>query len=151
MSFQQNITLQHITAEETLPLRMTVLRPGQLIENCRYKEDSLPSTFHLGALINGKIVCNGTFMKDVCSYFTAENSAYRLRGMATDPDFRGLQLGSSLLQEAEDILRLRGCKILWFNARETAFIFYEKNSFVAVGDLFDISTVGPHKVMYKWL
>jgi GNAT superfamily N-acetyltransferase len=151
MSFQQNIILQHITAEETLPLRSTVLRPGQPIEDCRYKEDSLATTFHLGALIDGKIVCNGTFMKDVCSHFTTENNAYRLRGMATDPDFRGLQLGSKLLKAAEDILRLRGCKLLWFNARETAFVFYEKSGFVAVGDLFEITTIGPHKVMYKWL
>ena len=151
MSIQQNITLQHITAEETLPLRTSVLRPGQPIENCRYKEDSLPTTFHLGALIHGKIVCNGTFMKDICSHFTAEDSAYRLRGMATDPDFRGLQLGSKILKEAEDFLRLRGCKLLWFNARETAFVFYQKNGFTEVGDMLDIATVGPHKVMYKWL
>jgi GNAT superfamily N-acetyltransferase len=151
MSFQQNITIQHITAEETLPLRMSVLRPGQPIENGRYKEDSFPTTFHLGALIEGKIVCNGTFMKDVCSHFIAEDSAFRLRGMATDPDFRGLQLGSRILKEAEGILRLRGCKLLWFNARESAFVFYEKNGFVALGDIFDIPTNGPHKVMYKWL
>ena len=151
MSFQQNITLQHITAEETLPLRSIVLRPGQPIENCRYKEDSLATTFHLGALIDGKIVCNGTFMKDICPYFTAEESAYRLRGMATNPDFRGLQLGSRLLKEAEDILRSRGCKLLWFNARESALVFYEKSGFVTIGDLFDIALIGPHKVMYKWL
>ena len=151
MSFQQNIILQHVTAEETLPLRMSVLRPGQPIENCRYKEDSLATTFHLGALIDGKIVCNGTFMKDICSHFPAEISAYRLRGMATHPDFRGLQLGSRLLKEAEDVLRLRGCKLLWFNARETAFVFYEKSGFQMIGDMFDIASIGPHKVMYKWL
>lgn len=151
MSFQQNITLQHITAEDTLSLRMKVLRPGQPIENCRYKEDSDPTTFHLGALIEGTVVCNGTFMKDVCPHFTSDNSAYRLRGMATDPDFRGLQLGTKILKEAEEVLRLRGCKLLWFNARETAFIFYEKNGYVAIGDLFDIASIGPHKVMYKWL
>jgi len=151
MSFQQNITLQHITARETLALRSNILRPGQPIENCRYKEDSLPTTFHLGALIDGKIVSNGTFMKDVCSYFNNEDSAYRLRGMATDSEFRGLQLGSRILKEAEEILRSRGCKLLWFNARETAFVFYEKNGFVAMGDLFDIATIGPHQVMYKWL
>lgn len=151
MSIQQNITLQHITARETLPLRSSVLRPGQPIENCRYIEDSLPTTFHLGALIEGQIVSNGTFMKDVCPFFTTEPTAYRLRGMATDPDFRGLQLGSEILKKAEEILRLRGCKLLWFNARETAFVFYEKNGFVLVGDMFDIPTVGPHKVMYKWL
>ncbi len=151
MSIQQNITFQHITAEDTLPLRMSVLRPGQPIENCRYKEDSLSTTFHLGASLEGKIVCNGTFMKDVCSHFTAEGSAYRLRGMATDPDFRGLKLGTRVLKQAEDALRLSGCKLLWFNARESAFAFYEKNGFIAIGDTFDIATIGPHKVMYKWL
>lgn len=160
MNIQQNTyKIQHITAEQAHPLRARVLRPGQPIENCRYNEDHLPTTFHLGVFIEDKInnqledkiVCNGTFMKDISAYFPDEASAYRLRGMATDPDYRGLQLGSSLLNAAEDILRQKNCRLLWFNAREAAFPFYEKNGFQYIGDMFDIATIGPHKVMYKYL
>ncbi len=151
MNFQENITLQHISAEQTLNLRSKVLRPGEAIDKCRYLEDSLSSTFHLGVLIGDKIVCTGTFMKDISPDFPAETSAYRLRGMATDPDFRGLQLGSRLLARAEIELRALNCKLLWFNARLSAFPFYEKNSFEFKGEIFEIKGIGPHKVMFKFL
>ena len=151
MSFQENIIFQSITANETLALRSSVLRPGRDIEECRYPEDLLPTTFHLGGMVEDKIVCTGTFMKDICAYFPTEDSAYRLRGMATQPEFRGLQMGSGILKKAEKILSQRGCKLLWFNARESAFLFYEKNGFLYQGEMFDIAHIGPHKVMYKWL
>jgi GNAT superfamily N-acetyltransferase len=156
MNIQQNIfTVKIITAHETLPLRSRILRPSQPIENSAYNEDSLDSTFHLGVIsndgLNDKIVCNGTFMKDICPVFKSQTTAYRLRGMATDPDFRGRQLGSRLLSEAEKILKEKGCHFLWFNARESAFEFYKKNGYQTVGDMFDIPTIGPHKVMYRHL
>lgn len=152
MIIQQNIfTLKNIAASETLLLRSQILRPGQPIENSAYAEDALSTTFHLGVFLDDKIVCNGTFMKDVCPLFKGESTAYRLRGMATDPDFRGQQLGSRLLSEAEKILKEKGCQLLWFNARETAFVFYEKNGYQCIGDMFDIPTIGPHKVMYRHL
>ena len=151
MSFQEDIIFHPITACETLALRSSVLRPDRGTDESRYPEDSLATTFHLGGFVKGQIVCVGTMMKDICTYFPAETTAYRLRGMATDPGFRGLQLGSRLLLAAEEILRSRRCKLLWFNARESAFKFYEKNGFLYQGEMFDIANIGPHKVMFKWL
>lgn len=151
INYKKDYPVQHISAEKARPLRYQVLRPGQPLENSHYKEDHLVTTFHLGVAVDDKIICNGTFIKEACTYFPEETEAYRLRGMATDPQFQGRQLGSHLLQTAEDILRIKNCKILWFNARETAFRFYEKNGFQSVGETFDIPYVGPHKVMYKIL
>ncbi len=151
MISQVNITADLISDDETIDLRSRVLRPGQPIQACRYTEDKLSTTFHLGIKHNGIVICNGTFILNVCSFFPQEQSAYRLRGMATDPEYRGLHLGSHLLKKAEQLLIEKQCHLLWFNARESAFPFYEKNGYTAIGDLFDIPTIGPHKVMYKWL
>lgn len=152
MNIQQNIfTVKYIIARETLPLRSKILRPGQPIENSAYAEDALSTTFHLGVFLDDKIVCNGTFIKGACPHFINEISAYRLRGMATDPEFRGRQLGSRLLSEAEEILKEKQCHFLWFNARASAFEFYKKNGYQCIGEMFDIPTIGPHKVMYRHL
>lgn len=151
MISQANIKVDFITDDETIDLRSRVLRPGQPLTACRYAEDKLNSTFHLGIKDGATVICNGTFILNSCHFFPDELSAYRLRGMATDPNYRGLQLGSKLIQAAENILQKRNCNLLWFNARESAFAFYEKNSFSSIGEIFDIPTIGPHKVMYKWL
>ena len=148
-----DITIKHISASDCLDLRSRILRPGQNIELCHYAEDNLSSSFHLGALDSqsGKILANGTFMKNAHTHFSAATNPYRLRGMATDPDYRGLRLGSRIIASAEMLLRSLNCDLLWFNARESAFTFYEKNDYLYSGEVFDIAGIGPHKVMYKWL
>lgn len=151
MISQSNIKINFITDDETMDLRSRILRPGQPLEACRYEEDKLSSTFHLGIKENGAVICNGTFIFNVCPLFPKELSAYRLRGMATEPKYRGLHLGSKLLQAAEKILIEKGCHLLWFNARESAFAFYEKNQYEGAGELFDLPLIGPHRVMYKKL
>lgn len=143
-------------AAQTMDLRARILRPGQPIEICHYPEDHLSSTFHLGAFValeNGErtLAANGTFMKDAHKFFPEARNPYRLRGMATDFQYRGCGLGSQILQQGEMLLKVMNCDLLWFNARESAFIFYEKNGFSIVGEMFDIPGAGAHKVMYKWL
>jgi GNAT superfamily N-acetyltransferase len=151
MVFQENINVQYILAKDTIDLRSKILRPGQSVELCNYAEDNFDTTFHLGIFFNNKIICNGTFIKNICPTFPLENSAYRLRGMATDVEFQGLNFGSRLLAKAEEILKHKQCRLLWFNARATAFKFYEKNGYQSFGELFDIPGIGDHKIMYQWL
>ena len=151
-----NISIEQIMAAQTIDLRTRILRPGQPIEICHYPEDNLSSTFHLGAFIAEEgfdrvLAANGTFMKDISPYFPEARNSYRLRGMATDLHYRGMGLGSQILQQGEMLLKVMNCDLLWFNARENAFQFYEKNGFSITGDMFDIPGAGPHKVMYKWL
>lgn len=143
--------VQQITAEEAMDLRARILRPGQPLSTIQYAEDYSPTTFHLGLIQDGKIICNGTFISGVCDYFPDHSVAYRLRGMAVDNEFQGQGLGTQLLAAAEKILVERACSLLWFNARTTALHFYEKNGFVTVGEVFDIPGGGPHVVMYKFL
>ncbi len=143
-----------ISTEQCMDLRTRILRPGQDIKHCQYNEDNNPTTFHLGVIDgdihkNNKIICNGTFMQMDHVLFPNTQNAYRLRGMATDKNYQGKGLGTLLLQESFKILKTRGCDLLWCNAREKAFLFYERSGFKTIGDMFDIPGAGPHKVMWR--
>jgi GNAT superfamily N-acetyltransferase len=145
------IQVQKITAFNTIDLRSRILRPGQTVELCHYAEDEFESTFHLGIVLNNKVVCNGTFILQGNENFLDATCPYRLRGMATDLLFQRQGLGKHIIAEAIVELKKRGCDLLWFNARTSAEIFYDKLGFLALPEVFDIPLIGPHKVMYKRL
>ncbi len=142
---------QILTATDCIELRSRVLRPGQPIELCKYPEDSLASTIHLGIYEGPRLICTGTLLQKNCPLFPEFTTAYQLRGMATDHEFQGHGLGRELLEKAENILKNKKCPLFWFNARESAFGFYLKCGFELKGDMFDIPRVGPHKIMFKKL
>lgn len=144
------LTVQYITAQQAMDLRMRVLRPGQPRSSCEYAEDHFRDTFHLAIVKDGKIMSNGTFMKQEHPKFEGAREAYRLRGMATDPAHQGLGLGRLVIESAEQELSKRKCDLLWFNARTSAEGFYLKMGFTAIEETFEITGAGPHKVMYKW-
>ena len=169
LSFDKNVKIQFVHVNDILNLRSRVLRPGQDILRCQFPEDNEPTTFHLGLIFDvnnfdkemtsnqhmenyssdKKVVCTGTFIKQNHSdiFFSNAKNAYRLRGMATDTNFQGNNLGSILLQTAIMILKSNNCDLLWFNAREKAYSFYCNNGFQYYGESFDIQDIGPHKVM----
>ena len=140
--------IKFISHPETWELRHRVLRPHQTLKECAYAQDDLPSSFHVGAFFGDKIVCVASFYAEKNLDLIAKNP-YRLRGMATAPSFHQKGIGKMVLQFAQDELQRRSCDLLWFNAREIAFPFYEKLGFKYLGDLFDMPGIGPHKVMYK--
>ena len=146
-----DLTVNLISTADCLPLRSFVLRRGQPFDQCTFKEDNYDSTFHLGTQFNGKIISIGTFIKNSLPQFPWLKNSYQLRGMATDPDARGLGAGQLLIHKAESILKEKSCELLWFNAREKAFLFYEKSGYIELDGVITINDFGPHKVMYKEL
>ena len=131
---------------------MRILRPLHPAEMCRYPEDNYESTFHVGVINDGVVVSNGTFMQQACSHLKLAGTAlpYRLRGMATDVDQQGLGLGREIILFAEKELKKRGCDLLWFNARVSAEGFYRKLGYDAIEEVFNIDSIGAHKIMYKY-
>lgn len=143
--------VQFISAEQTIDLRSRILRPNQAIENCHYVGDNDPSTFHLAIIMNAKILSNGTFMQESRAIFSDAKVSYRLRGMATEPEYQKQGFGKLIMATAFFELKKRNCNLLWFNARVSAEEFYKKLGFKSLENIFDIPMAGPHKVMYKWL
>ena len=156
--------VRFISGADCHDLRSRVLRPGQPASTYVFHEDTLPESFHVGIFVDEVIVCNGTFLKqnfsEVRHSYDIKNidekanlilnspNAYRLRGMATDPNHQGHGYGKELINFALNELKNRGCELLWFNARTSAQKFYEKLGATAIGDIFDIPGGGPHFVMY---
>ncbi|HGH7181266.1 TPA: GNAT family N-acetyltransferase [Bacillus luti] len=144
------ITVKNIKGSETYVLRQKILRPNQTLADCKYSSDYETDTFHLGAFINDELISIASFSKEIYPDLLA-GVHYRLRGMATLPNFRNKRAGSSLIHEAETILQERSANILWCNGRITVADYYKRLGFHGHGEIFEIEPIGLHKVLYKKL
>jgi GNAT superfamily N-acetyltransferase len=147
----QNFRILPISAAAALPLRAAILRPGQPIENSKFPLDPDTRSFHLGFFSAEQELCGVATFHSETTHVLSGTNPYRLRGMAVAEKYHRHGVGRALLIDAESTLKERKCDLLWFNARVSAFAFYENLQFRAVGDLFEIPSVGLHKVMYKRL
>lgn len=142
-------TLKQITAKETWPVRHPVLRKGRPLEDVYMEADEQPSTFHIGMYYQNTIIGVASFMEDKKDSFTGKQ--HRLRGMAVLPEFRKKGIAELLLKKGENLLKMKECTLLWFNARIIAVSFYKKLGYTTVGPEFNIPLVGPHFLMKKEL
>ena|SRR5437868_3404324 len=148
MSSHYQIT--RIPLQQTLELRQKVLKPFLRAEECVNPGDELPTTFHLGLFHGQKLISICTLLSEPSPHFSAGNP-YRLRGMATDSEYRGQGFGRILLQHGMNSLRQTRSDFLWCNAREKAFNFYQTLGFFFYGGSFELDRIGAHKIMYKYL
>lgn len=140
--------LKEITALETYSVRHPVLREGKPMESCHFEGDDLQSTIHLGLFINCALVGVVSLFKTKNIDF-AEKHHFQIRGMAVLKHHQKMGYGERLLKEAELYAQKYKSDLLWFNARETALIFYEKMGYSVHGNSFLIGDIGTHFVMYK--
>lgn len=140
-----------VSAEQTLPLRNEVLRPGKPVSTCLFDGDERALTRHFGALddqeqIVGIVSIFSNPHPDLPATFT-----YQLRGMATSQQCRGLGVGIRLIESVEQYLTAIKCAGLWANARTEALGFYKKQGYQVMSDEFMIENVGPHYLVAKAL
>ena len=138
-----------IEAVETHDLRRRVLRDGRA-EHLVFPEDDRPGAFHLGARREpaGPLLAVASFSPEPVPHRSGRR-AVRLRGMVTEPAYRGQGLGRDLLEEAVARLRAAAFDVLWANARDSALGFYEHLGFEVVGDGFLAGPAGdiPHHIV----
>lgn len=143
-----SIHIQNITPEQTRSLRHLVLWPHIEKEaDCVIAQDHDNDAFHLGAECDGNIIAIGSFFPMVTEKMKAENP-YRLRAMASHPDYRGSGAAAKLILNSFDELRNRKCDLLWCDARLSAVNFYLKLGLEAIDQIYDVPKIGPHKFMY---
>jgi predicted GNAT family N-acyltransferase len=140
--------IKEITANQTYDLRHKILRPNQTLDDCQYPLDMKSDTIHLGAFLNGQLVSIASFFHEKSDSFSFQNQ-YRLRGMATLPEFRNQKTGSELIKKAESIMKEKKAEIWWCNARTTVSNYYLKLGLEIEGIVFDIHPIGPHVLMWK--
>ncbi|TCP29723.1 acetyltransferase (GNAT) family protein [Scopulibacillus darangshiensis] len=140
--------IKYIKPKDTYKLRHKILRPNQTIEDCKFEGDMDEHSFHLGAYFNGQLISIASFYREKNPTLNGAMQ-YRLRGMATDGEYRKQKAGSSLIASAEEILKEKGADLWWCNARTKVSPYYKKLGLSEHGEVFDIHPIGPHKLMYK--
>ena len=144
------MTIQQVDVEIIRPLRSLVLRPGQPIDSTDYERDMETQTLHYANIVNQKVCSIATFYPESMLEFESL-LAYRLRGMATHPNYRRQGLASSMILQAMSDIQNLGCDLLWCKARLVAIDFYKSLDFIKLGPIYEIEGIGPHYTMYKYL
>ena len=155
--------IERVGAEVVGALRHQVLRPGRPAAESFYGADDDPGTIHIAAFLsNGTtispglgtgigtdaVVAVGTAVAEAAPWDRTA-AAWRVRGMATQPDRRGGGLGTRVLAALLDAATVQGAAIVWCNARVPACLLYERAGFVTRGAVFEIPVIGPHVVMWR--
>jgi ribosomal protein S18 acetylase RimI-like enzyme len=134
-----------VLSEEVYPLRLLVLRPGGVMEDCIWPGDDQADHWAVKA---------GSVVGSIASFyrvgFEDQPRSLQLRGMATHPEHRGKGLGKKLVIHTLEYYRNNGESVIWCNAREVAVKFYEKLGFRIVDSPFEIKGIGTHfRMMYS--
>lgn len=147
-------TIRTIDVAETFPLRRHHLRPSLPEEASRYAGDEHPDSIHLGAFTYGE---NGEELVGVVSFLPVteqgeeSTGVYQLQAVVTLPAVRNEGVGTRLAEHGLTLLLGRGVERVWCDARTSAFSFYGRLGFQAVGEEFITAETGPHFRMVKVL
>ena len=142
--------VKQIQAKDCYSIRQQVLWQHKSVAECGIPIDSQEGAFHLGAFLDGELVCIGSFFKQKNPQFNQANQ-YRLRAMATLAHAQKKGTAKSLLEFAVQKLKIEFQDLLWCDARIIATSFYSKLGFSKKGASYEIPIIGTHFLMYKQL
>jgi len=145
------IEVVELAPAETHPLRRALLRSGTPDDRVEFDGDDLPTTFHLGAVLDGELVTISSWMKRRYPDLP-DRHGHQLRGMATSPEVRGSGTGTLVLREGVRRCAVAGSTVIWARARVTALGFYEHHGFETSGhEYVDLTTGLPHQDITRLL
>jgi predicted GNAT family N-acyltransferase len=136
-----------LTGAQTHDLRERVLRDGTPTSDLVWPGDDLDTTVHLGVVIgdSDQPVAISTWLRQR-SPDLSDGIGAQLRGMATDPTFRGSGLGALLLRAGLEWAEQDGADHAWANARSVVLDFYLAHGFEVTSDEFlSAETAIPHR------
>lgn len=136
-----NVEIVTLPARDTHALRKTILRDGTASDTVAFDGDDLPSTFHLGVVVDRELVAISTWLaRDRSDH--PDRQGVQLRGMATSPEHRGTGISADLLAAGIDRCRASGVGLVWARARVAALSFYVRHGFESIGDQYTDPTTG---------
>ena len=143
-------TVVELTAADTHPIRLAVLRADTVSKVVDFAEDDWPGVRHLGVRDEqGELVA-------VSSWIPRERAtrpgvpAVQLRGMATLARLQGRGVGGLLVDAGCTRAAADGFRLVWANARDAALAFYLRHGFVVEGEGFiEQVTQLPHHVIVR--
>ena len=140
--------IKEIQSSETYLVRQEELRKGKPLETCHFEGDDEKTTKHFGIELNEKIIGIVSVYQVNSQLFFNENQ-FQIRGMAVLEAHQQKGYGALLIERAEKYCFEKNASVIWFNDREKAVPFYEKNGYQTKGNSFEIPEVGIHFVMFK--
>jgi predicted GNAT family N-acyltransferase len=143
---EKNFQIKEIASSDTLNLRQMNLRREQKAEELVFPGDSDSSTVHFGIFYEGELCGIASIYNEPMKDETNDYS-WRLRGMATNEEVRGLGFGMELMYKCISHVKLNKGRIFWCNARTSAEGFYEKFGMKRKGEVFYPEGLGEHVVM----
>jgi len=140
--------IREVGSQDTLELRLKVLRPNGSLEDCKFPGDDDSFTKHYGAFIDSDLL-------GIVSIYRREHTGFggvgfQIRAMATHPQARGKGAGAKLLKQAEAYAFKNNANYVWANARLSAKEFYRKSEYNIDDNEFHIESVGPHVIVSKF-
>ena len=141
------VTVRRADLATIFGLRHAVLRSGLPEATARYDRDSADDAAHFGAFDGDALLGCVTIYREPLD----REAAWRLRGMAVADWAEGRRVGRALLGEVDRhvIAAVGSPRLVWCNARLPAVGFYERCGWATAGGVFEISGVGPHRVMVR--
>jgi len=140
--------IEQVDSEKIRPLRHKVLRKDKPFSTTSYDRDKEKDTIHLACVEQNKVITCATFYPEKTNIVISKNP-YRLRGMATDENYRRKGYGKKIMEKSFIELTTKNCDILWCYARIVALDFYKSIGFKTKGERFIIEDIGEHYYMYK--
>jgi predicted GNAT family N-acyltransferase len=142
--------IRRVKVSEIYSLRNLVLRPGKPVESTYYDRDHEDVTLHFAGFLRKEVICIATFYPEIMTGFHIHNP-YRLRGMATDPNYRRKGYAKKLMEYATTVLKSQHADLIWCKARNVAIPFYQNLGYQILGETYNIDGIGMHYNMYKIL
>ncbi len=93
--------------------------------------------------VKGETVC-------ACAVLVPEGKAMKMQRVAVAEDLQGQGIGGAMMKFCERLAADHGAEKVYVHARDTAVPFYEKNGYVAEGEMFDEDGI-QHLKMWKLL
>lgn len=128
---------RRIAADETIPLRHSVLWPNHPVSHVRLAEDDLG--FHYGAFLpsSDEPVAIISIFKEPLPDPDRTVPAARFRKFACGPEYQGRGIGTKLLQYVFRIAHAElGCNVMWCDARLSTANWYERRGMTRFGQTF---------------
>lgn len=149
-----SIRIVESDAITTRPLRRAVLRPSWPLDAPMHGDEATDAV-HLAAyaaasdapdeLVGACLLLPRPYRGDADI-----PGAWQLRGMATAAAHRNHGIGAAVLAAAVDLVRARGGRLLWCEARTSAVPFYRKHGFTVDGPEYVHGESGlPHHLMSR--
>jgi GNAT superfamily N-acetyltransferase len=133
----------------TRALRRSVLRPSWPAD-AEMHGDENPEALHFAVFDGDQLVAACLVFPQAYPRQPAQDGAWQLRGMATEPSRQGEGHGTRLIEAVVEQLRAQGARLVWCEARSSAMRFYERHGFVVDGvEYLHSETQIPHHHMYR--